>query len=126
MGRGPDPARVRVGLDLVEVERLARLIERWGERFLERVFTPGELQACLPRRRAAEHLAARFAAKEALVKAAGLRRAWPWREIEVASRPWGEPYFSRLPEGLDPGRARLSLAHAAGLAVAVVVLIPED
>lgn len=116
-----DPARVRVGLDLVEVDRFARLIERWGERFLERVFTPDELRAGLARRQAAEHLAARFAAKEALVKAAGLP-LWSWQEIEVASLPSGEPYFSRLPGGLDPGRARLSLAHAAGLAVAVVVL----
>lgn len=121
MGRQADPARVRVGLDLVEVQRFARLIERWGERFLKRLFTPDELRACLTRRRAAEHLAARFAAKEALVKAAGLR-FWPWREIEVANLSSGEPYFSKLPEGLDPRKARLALTHAAGLAVAIVVL----
>ncbi|MGQ9476941.1 MAG: holo-ACP synthase [Candidatus Bipolaricaulia bacterium] len=126
MGHQADPARVRVGLDLVEVDRLRHLIEKWGERFLGRVFTPGELGTCLPRRRAEEHLAARFAAKEALVKAMGLRPSW--QEIEVMNHPSGEPYFSKLPRGLDPARVRLSLslAHSSGLAVAVVVVLLLD
>jgi len=112
---------MRVGLDLVEVERIERLARRWGRRFLERVFTPRELDYSLSRRRSAEHLAARFAAKEALIKAAGLGPRW--REIEVANTPSGEPYFSILPAGLETKRIRLSLAHDGGVAAAIVLII---
>ena len=87
---------------------------------MERVFTPRELDRSLSRRRATEHLAAQFAAKEALVKASGLSPSW--RGIEVLHTPSGEPYFSQLPGGLEPERVKLSLSHAAGLAVAIVLI----
>jgi holo-[acyl-carrier protein] synthase len=111
---------MRIGLDLVEVARIERLSARWGRRFLERVFTPQELDYSLGKKRAPEHLAARFAAKEALIKASGLSS--PWRRIEVLNAPSGEPYFSKLPAGLDPKRVRLSLSHDGGVAVAIVLI----
>lgn len=111
---------MRVGLDLVEVARIERLVARWGERFLLRVFTDNELAYSLNRRRVYEHLAARFAAKEALSKAAGLGPRW--REIEVLNSPSGEPYFSILPAGLETKKIRLSLAHDGGIAAAVVLI----
>jgi len=111
---------MKIGIDLVEVARIERLITKWGQRFLERVFTERELEYSLSRKRAAEHLAARFAAKEALIKARGSRGRW--REIEVMNAPSGEPYFSRLPAGLDPGRVRLSLSHDSGVAAAIVLI----
>lgn len=81
-----------VGVDLVQVPRMRRIVERWQERFLRRVFTPGELDYCLRRRDPAPHLAARFAAKEACLKAlgTGLRFGISWQEIEVR-RERGQP-----------------------------------
>jgi len=111
---------MKVGIDLVEVARIERLVARWGERFLRRTFTGQELDYSLSRRRAYEHLAARFAAKEALAKAADLPPRWG--EIEVLNSPSGKPYFSRLPAGLELKRVQLSLAHADKVAVAVVLI----
>lgn len=110
----------RIGVDLVEIARIEGLRERWGQRFLERIFTNRELSYALSKRRAPEHLAARFAAKEALIKAHGLPS--PWKEIEVSKTTSGEPRFSKLPGGLKPERVQLSLAHTASLAIAIVLI----
>jgi holo-[acyl-carrier protein] synthase len=120
VGCATDPAGVKIGLDLVEVGRIERLSGKWGRRFLKRVFTEEELRSALKRKRAFEHLAARFAAKEALIKAAGLRPRW--QKIEVSNASSGEPYFSKLPGELDPGRVKLSLSHTAGIAAAIVLV----
>ncbi|MBI1893192.1 MAG: holo-ACP synthase, partial [Candidatus Rokubacteria bacterium] len=74
-----------IGVDLVRVERIREMMERWDRRFLSRVFTPEELSYCLKRRRPEQHLAARFAAKEAALKAlgTGLAMGVRWREIEI-------------------------------------------
>ena len=82
------------GIDLVEVSRIAELLERHGERFLERCFTAAERgysDASVKRRE--EHLAARFAAKEAVLKALGTgwRDGIAWTDIEVVRRPSGQP-----------------------------------
>jgi len=107
-------------VDLVAVARVERLSARWGERFLRRIFTPVELAATLPRRRRHEHLAALIAAKEALIKAHG--GFIPWREIEVGHLEGGKPRFTRLPPELKDKKVELSLSHAAGLAIAVVLI----
>jgi holo-[acyl-carrier protein] synthase len=82
-----------VGLDLIRVERLQRALERWGERFAQRVFTAAERAACAQRRQQAPCLAMRFAAKEAFVKALGIGMRSPvhWRDIEVRSNALGKP-----------------------------------
>jgi holo-[acyl-carrier protein] synthase len=81
-----------VGVDLVRIERIRQAMARWQDRFLERVFTEGELAYARRRRDPAEHLAARFAAKEAALKAlgTGLSMGVRWREMEV-QRARGEP-----------------------------------
>ena len=81
-----------IGVDLVHVPRIRQAIERWQERFLERVFTADEIAYARRRRDPAEHLAARFAAKEAALKAlgTGLSMGVRWREVEVR-RARGEP-----------------------------------
>jgi holo-[acyl-carrier protein] synthase len=111
---------MKVGLDFVEVARVERLAARWGEQFLKRIFTKRELDYSLCRKRSAEHLAARFAAKEALIKAAGLGPRW--REIEVVNAPSGKPYFSILPAGLEMKKILLSLTHDGRIAAAVVLI----
>jgi len=81
------------GVDIVACERLRQAIDRHGDRFLRRVFTPAELEYCLARRRRIEHLAGRFAAKEAVLKilGTGWRGGINWTDIEVRNEPSGRP-----------------------------------
>ena len=110
-----------VGVDIIEVERIEGAVRRWGERFLGRVFTPAELELC--RERPAS-LAARFAAKEAVMKALG--GAQRWREIEVLSGRRGQPRLRLW--GRARARAKrlglelaVSLSHCREYAIASVV-----
>jgi len=114
---------VGVGLDLVSVERVERLWRRHGERFLNRVFLPEELAEALSRPRPAESLAARFAAKEAFVKAFPGRAAITQVGVVADPRPrlvYRGPLAERVGElGI---RGWVSLAHERGRAMALVVL----
>lgn len=115
------------GVDIIEVPRIRAALDnpRTGRRFRERVFTAGEISYCERRRNAPESYAARFAAKEALMKALG--RVYGWREIEVR-RTAGAPTLqlsgraAAQAEKLGVRRIHLSLTHTAGNAVAFVVL----
>lgn len=119
-----------VGVDLVSVDRIAGLLERHGGRFLARCFHPGEAAvAARPGRAGAQALAARWAAKEACLKALGGRLApLPYRDVEVVRDAVGAPSLrlhgrarDRLIE-LGGGTLHLSLSHERDAAVAVVVL----
>ena len=118
------------GIDLVEIGRIQRSIERYGQRFLDRVYTAAEQAYCLHKRKSAESFAARFAAKEAGAKAlgTGISHGVNWLEIEVAREPRGKPtlqFHGRAAEfaaHLGARRAALSITHTAELAVASVVL----
>ena len=81
------------GIDLVETHRIMQLHSRHGQRFLDRIFTPVEQAYCLDRKRKFEHLAGRFAAKEAVLKVLGTgwRNGIAWTDIEVTNSPMGEP-----------------------------------
>src|ERR1035437_10823341 len=84
---------VGTGIDIAEVDRIKATIERFGRRFLERVFTPDEIRYCESKANKAERYAARFAAKEAAMKAIGTgwSRGVTWRDIEVRRLPGGRP-----------------------------------
>src|SRR5512146_2556897 len=84
---------VGTGIDIAEVPRIAASIERFGRRFLERVFTAAEIRYCESKQNKAERYAARFAAKEAALKAIGTgwRLGVSWREVEVGHEPGGRP-----------------------------------
>jgi holo-[acyl-carrier protein] synthase len=118
------------GIDLVEIERIQHTYERYGERFLNRVYTPAEQSYCLRKRNAAESLAARFAAKEAAAKAlgTGISRGVHWLEIEVVRELGGRPalrFYGRAREmaaRLGMARVALSLTHTDRLAMASVLL----
>ena len=103
---------VGIGIDVVEIARIRRLMERWQDRFLQRVFTEAELAYALRRHDPAQHLAARFAAKEATLKAlgTGLSMGVRWREMEVR-RGRGQP--PRLALSRADGRARRGPRRAA-------------
>lgn len=115
------PVAAGVGIDLLEIARLERALER-RPRLAERVFTDGEREYAAARARPARHLAARFAAKEAVVKALGLRGGFGLREIEVIA---GEPPTVRLSgraaEAAGEGRVDVSLAHSREFATAVAI-----
>lgn len=125
---------VGTGIDLVEVARVAASIKRFGERFLNRVFTPGEIAYCRSKHNFAERFAARFAAKEAALKAIGTgwRGGVAWVEVEVRREPGGRPtlhYSGRAAEyaaKLGMTRASLSLSHTAEHAIAQVILEGES
>lgn len=118
------------GIDLVEIPRIRQSVERFGKRFLNRVYTSAEQDYCLRKRKADESLAARFAAKEAGAKAlgTGISHGVNWLEIEVVREPSGRPtlcYHGRAAEiarRLGVTRAALSLTHTAELAMASVLL----
>jgi len=123
---------VGLGIDLCPVARMAAVLERQGRLFVDRVFTAGEQARAGDSRVAAERYAARFAAKEATIKALGAPRGLSWREMEVVSAPDGRPSLElhgiaeqRAGE-LGVARCHLSLTHAGGVAAAVVVLERED
>ena len=116
-----------VGVDLVEVERIQNLVERWGDRFLARVFTPHEVEYCMRRSGSYERLAARFAAKEAVFKAIG--RGWgqgaAWNEVEVRSDRRSRPrvVLHGGVQSLAAGReVMVSLSHTSTHAVAVAAI----
>jgi holo-[acyl-carrier protein] synthase len=121
------------GIDLVEIERIQRSIERFGPRFLNRVYTAAEQSFCLRKRRSAESLAARFAAKEAGAKAlgTGISRGVNWLEIEVMRLPGGRPNLrfhgraAQIAARMGVTHIALSITHTATLAMASVVLENE-
>jgi len=118
------------GIDLVEIGRIQHSLDRFGQRFLDRVYTAAEQAYCLRKRNAAESLAARFAAKEAGAKALGTGISYgiSWLEIEVIREPSGRPtlaFHGRAAEfacRLGVVRAALSITHTGTLSMASVVL----
>lgn len=121
---------VGLGIDLAEISRFDALLARWGERLERKLFTEGERAACHGRGRPAQHFAARFAAKEAAMKALGTGHALGvfWTGIEVVRR--GGPPQLRFHGGaarrfadLGASRALLTLTHSRDLAIAHVLLL---
>ena len=124
---------VGTGVDITEVSRIKAAVERFGDRFLGRVFTPEEVRYCISKANPAERLAARFAAKEAGMKAlgTGLRHGITWHDVEVVRQPGSRPvlrYSGRAAEfsaRLGCKRTHLSLTHTADQAMAFVILEGE-
>ncbi len=119
------------GTDLIEIARVQASVDRFGEQFLHRVFTAGEIAYCRAKKRnAAESFAARFAAKEAGAKAlgTGISRGIAWKEIEVRRQPGERPmlaFHGRAGERAAMMGVRhisLSLTHSREVAMAVVIL----
>ena len=121
---------VGTGIDIAEVPRIREVIERHGERFLKRVFTDGEIQYCESKANRVERYAARFAAKEAGMKAIGTgwNHGVRWRDLEVARKPGGRPTLvlhgkaAEFAAKLGATNIALSLTHTAEQAMAQVIL----
>ncbi len=117
-----------VGIDLVRIERIKTVTEKWGRKFLERVYTEDEIAYCYGKKFPYLSLAVRFAAKEALIKASGGDAPFTLRDIEVVNYGNGKPDI-RVGGGLKKffsekniNRAHLSLSHEKDYGVACVLL----
>src|SRR5436190_19055221 len=121
---------IGIGVDLVECDRIQRSLDRFGEKFLRRVFTVGEIEYSMSMKYPARHLAARFAGKEAVSKAfgTGIGKAMGWRNIDIRKKKSGEPLliFSGAAQELATKRgvtsAIIRLSHTYRHAMACVVL----
>ena len=121
---------VGLGVDIAEVPRVREAIERYGERFLRRVFTPAEVAYCRRHKNCHDRFAARFAAKEAAMKALGTgwRGGVSWRQIEVVNLPSGKPSLQLSGKALEVFRSLggtnlvLSLTHTDDYALAEVII----
>lgn len=121
---------VGIGVDIVETERIGHSLGRFGERFLQRVFTAGEIEYCQSMKFPARHFAARFAAKEAVSKAfgTGIGKAMGWRDIDVHRHASGQPFVVLEGGAKELAAARsisevwISLSHTDHHASAMIVL----
>ena len=119
-----------IGADLVETARIQHSLERFGERFLHRIFTAGEIAYCQSMKYPARHFAARFAAKESVSKAfgTGIGKSMGWRDIDVHRKASGEPFVVLHGGAKDMGDERrvsavwISLSHTEHHAMATIVL----
>ena len=121
---------IGIGNDLVKVSRIEKLIKRYERRFLERIFTEAEIRYAAGKARPALHFAARFAAKEAFVKAlgSGLRQGINWSDIEIINDDLGKPLFKlhnharSASQKLNNPTSWLTISHEQEFALAFVIL----
>jgi holo-[acyl-carrier protein] synthase len=127
----PIPQILGTGIDIVETARVADTVQKFGDRFLNRCFYPDEIAYCQQMKFPAIHLAARFAAKEAISKAfgTGIGKQLGWRDMEICKKKSGEPFAVLHEKGLDLAKKRgvtqifVSLTHSKDYAAASCVLI---
>lgn len=125
------PDVVGIGTDIVECLRIAQMIDRHGELFINRVYTPREIQYCQSRKQATQHFAGRWAAKEAALKALGTGwiKGISWRDVEVANDDAGRPAIilrggaKEVAKKLDVGDLLISISHCRSHATAYALAI---
>ncbi|MBN2579226.1 MAG: holo-ACP synthase [Pirellulales bacterium] len=125
------PHIVGIGTDITECLRIARMIERHGELFLTRVYTPEEIMYCQSHKQATQHFTGRWAAKEAILKALGTgwRRGISWRDMEIRPNTSGRPVVAvcggvqDVVEQLDVREILVSISHCHTHATAVAVAL---
>jgi holo-[acyl-carrier protein] synthase len=125
---------IGIGTDIIECLRIAQMIERHGELFINRVYTPHEIQYCKSRKQATQHFAGRWAAKEAVLKAIGTgwRRGICWRDIEIRNEPGGRPVVAMcggardVVEQLGITEMLVSISHCRSHATAYALAQVND
>jgi len=109
---------IGIGIDIIEIERIKESVENFGDKFLNKIFTEGELVYCLSRPNKYQHLAARFAAKEAIVKAlsSGKKNGFRWKDIEIFNEANGMPFaelHGDMIKHLGEGNSlKISMSHS--------------
>ena len=125
---------IGIGTDITECLRIARMIERHGELFINRVYTAEEIRYCQNRKQATQHFTGRWAAKEAIMKALGTgwRRGISWRDIEIRNEPGGKPVVAvrggvkDVGEQLGIGQILVSISHCRSHATALAVAVGKE
>jgi holo-[acyl-carrier protein] synthase len=123
-----------IGTDITECLRIAQMIERHGELFITRVYTPAEIQYCQSRKQATQHFAGRWAAKEAVLKAVGTgwRRGISWRDVEILNQRGGKPIVALhagvrdVAEEMGVGQILVSISHCRSHATAYALAIERE
>lgn len=127
----PGGPLIGIGIDIVEIARIKALRERQGERFLNRVYTEAELKYCMKMKAPDQHLAARFAAKEAVTKAftVGIGEYFDWKSVGVIAGERRQPEIEldekgkRFLQHIGGARISLSLSHSESSAIAVAAIV---
>jgi len=117
-----------VGIDIIEIQRIIKSVERYGDRFLDKVYTTIELEYCLSKFNKFQHLAARFAAKEAVYKAvtSGWEQGISWQDIEIFNDPFGNPEVK--PSGklktflANDKELKISMSHSDNYVTCVAII----
>ena len=125
---------IGIGTDIIECLRIAQMIERHGELFINRVYTQHEIQYCQSRKLATQHYAGRWAAKEAILKALGTgwRRGISWRDVEVRNEPSGKPVVGlrggarEVVEQLGIREMLVSISHCRSHAMAYALALGTE
>jgi holo-[acyl-carrier protein] synthase len=117
-----------LGIDIVEVKRIKNLMEKWGDRFLHRVFTPQEIAYCKSKKTPEQSLAARFAVKEAILKAigTGLSQGISWTSMEIANDKTGSPSVKlgkSIKDKIGDKKILISMSHTKEYAIAQAILV---
>lgn len=120
-----------IGVDITECLRIAKMIERHADLFINRVFTPGEIAYCQKRKQATQHFAGRWAAKEAVLKALGTgwRQGISWRDVEVCNEAGGRPTIvlhggaKQAAEELGADQVLISISHCRTHATAYALAV---
>lgn len=115
---------IGTGVDIIEVKRLHQAIEKWGKGFLARIFTKGELENAKTRGSLYQHLAGRFAAKEAVFKALG-DKDLNWKDVEILNDREGKPYGKILNPRHKKVDVHISISHVKNYAVANAIITPR-
>ena len=122
-----------IGTDITECLRIAQMIERHAEYFIDRVYTPEEIRYCRNRKQATQHFTGRWAAKEAVLKALGTgwRRGISWHDVEVCNEPGGRPVIvlrggaREVARELGITRVHISISHCRSHAIAYAVAVGD-
>ncbi len=125
---------VGLGTDIVEIVRIGRMIERHGELFLNRVYTPDEIRYCQKRRESFQHYAGRWAAKEAVMKTlgTGMARGVSWQDIEVCTLKSGQPTLNirggarDFAEKLGVDEILITISHCRAYATATAIAVRQE
>lgn len=128
------PEVIGIGTDITECLRIARMIERHGELFIGRVYTPEEIKYCQNRKQSTQHYTGRWAAKEAILKALGTgwRKGISWRDIEVRNEPGGKPVVAvrggvkEVVERLGVAEIHVTISHCHTHATATAIALGRE
>ncbi len=123
---------IGIGTDIIEIDRIKDSIEKYGDRFLSKIYTPTEIEYCLSKANKYQHFAARFAAKEAVYKAlaTGWQKILSWQDIEISNESTGMPQVTmrgKLKEFLaDDKSLKISISHSKNYVVSVAIIYKTD